>query len=1020
MAYVFHNFILVARRDELLRDGERVELGPKPLAILKYLIEHRGRSVTKQELLDNIWYDVVVSESALHSQLSELRTALGQKRSDTHPIRTLYGVGYCFDCVVSVTEDEIVDKPETRPTSSIPSSPPSEPFVGRQQVIRRLRKALDQTESGESQFFLLEGDAGIGKTRTAMELSDLARQRGIRVHRGRCIDQDGAPAFLPWYGALKGAVSELGPGVLKSIDKRSLSQLALIVPDLAARLGDSFEPAETDTMETSARVYQTITRLLISASELSTSLVILDDLHWADTASLELAAFLASQLLEGRLLIIGTLRDTELAMEHPNRKSLGALLGSRVCQRIQLAGLRQQEVGQYLTQVSRGPVPESLVTAVFERTSGNPFFMREAVRLLVARDDSSDLANVGSLDIEIPEAALGVVRSRLDKIDPDSRKLLEVASVIGRSFDLSLLQHLFHPESGEVLSRLEAAERSGLVNGEREIGRYEFSHDLIAEVLYGGLSSEERARLHRRVAEVLESNPSGQLGINELAHHFHQALPEGQYEKAIRYALQAASQATKMLAHQEAASHLQRAVRALEFDPRPDPGQQCDLLSAQAFALGKAGLRRQARLVGDRACDIARQNGLIDRLIQTRILSRYSLIMAQVPDPAVLDDLEYALGALPPDAVKERCRVLAYLAWLHPNSLDMDRSQKLSSQALELAYQVEDPEVLLDALAARAYSHTGPDRLDELVGITEEMLDLIARRRTFHWSMIDIYMIRLHAFIQLGDLAGVEATLEDWRRTALEFGIEWARERVERLRVQIFLFLRGHFDEAESRFRELDEGSIQARPEGAEFRSGFRTSIRRAMQGTITAEDLEDEPALRFPWLRELHNYRSHRAFLALAAGQIEKATRAFEKLAKNQFADIPKDRAYISTLVDLVRIAVPLEDRQRGQTLYQLLKPYSHINATSTIINSVGSVSHFLGELARLLGKRKQAAEHFEDALVMNQKLELPVALALTRHSYGRLLAEEPSKEARARSRELLAAARETGRQLGIRWTMD
>ncbi|MBN1654440.1 MAG: AAA family ATPase [Deltaproteobacteria bacterium] len=1022
MTYIFGNYTLDSAGDELLRDGKRVELGPLALAILKYLIEHRGRVVKKQELLKNIWLNVVVSESALHSRISELRTAFGQKRSDTQPIRTVYRVGYCFEGEVNLLGDEIADKPRT----SLPSTPALatitcgsafEPFVGRHKLIERLMIALEQAESGESRFLLLEGDAGIGKTRTAGELSSVARPKGVRVYTGRCIEQQGAPAFLPWNSALKGAIDELRPETLRSVDKRTLAQLALIVPDLAERLGDSFERLKIDAPDTNFRLYQAITRLLISASEMRACLIVLDDLHWADTASLELAAFLASQLLEGRLLIIGTLRDTELALEHPNRKSLNALLNIRVCQRVKLLGLQQQEVGQYLAQVLQSTVPESLVAALYERTSGNPFFVREAVQLLMAKHESLNLADIRPQDIELPEAVLDIVRSRLDKIDPDSRRLLEVASVVGRKFDLSVLQHLFYPKTAEVLSALEAAERSGLVNRPVGVGEYEFSHDLVAEVLYHGLSVKARARFHRRVGEVLEQHPHGELGTNELAHHFYHALPEGQYEKAVHYALAAAARASELLAHQEAAGHLHRAVRALDFHPEPDPRQQCDLLSAQATALGKAGLYEQARPVIERAANIAKQKGLTDKLIQIRILSRYSLLLAPIPDAAGFDALQYALGVLPQDAKMERCRVLAYLAWMHPNSLDMDRSQKLSSQALELAVQVDDPEVLLDAMAAKAYSLTGPDHIDELIEVTDETLKMIAYRKTFHWSMFDIYLIRLQALLQLANLAAVEATLHDLWRVALEFGLEPLKEFVKRLRMQIFLLNHGRFTEAESAFQELDQRSLLTGFEWVEILNGFRRIVQRGMQGTITVEDLQYEPALRWPWLSEIHNYRSYMAFMALAAGQIEKATGAYEKLAEKHFKTIPRDRSYITTLVDLARIAVMLNDRQRAGTLYELLKPYRYINATTVLVFYLGSVSHYLGDLSQLLGNRQQAVQHYEDALLMNSKLDHREALAMTCQSYGRLLAREPSEGAKKRARELLDAARETGQQLGIRW---
>jgi eukaryotic-like serine/threonine-protein kinase len=1020
MIYHFDNYTLDTKRDELLHEGKRVELGPIALAILIYLVDHRGRVVKKQELLDNIWQDAVVSESALHSRMSELRFAFGQNRSDTQPIRTVHRVGYCFERDISIVEDESADNSgkslRSPPPGPLASAEATEPFVGREQVIEQLKTALKRAEARESQFYLLEGDAGIGKTRTAAEFSVYAKEKGARVYVGRCIEQQGAPSFLPWINAFRGAMGELRPGSLTAVDKRSLAQLSLVVPELMGNLGGLVERSEIEAPDAKFRFYQTISRLLVSASEIHASLIILDDLHWADTASLELAAFLASQLSEGRLLIIGTLRDTELGLDHPNRKTLHALLDTRAYQRIKLFGLRLQEVGYYLTRVFHSAVPESLITALSERTSGNPLFVRETVRLLMAKGESLSLDNIKFQDIELPEAVLDVVRSRLNKIDPHGRKLLELASVIGRKFDLSLLLHL-SDRPAEVIPILEAAEKSGLLDRIGKVGEYEFSHDLIAEVLYRALSSGERARLHCRVGECLEQHPRGHHDTNALAYHFYNALPEGQYEKALRYATEAAHRAADLLAHQDAATHFERAARALDFHPDADPSEKCDLLLAQASALGKAGLYEQARSVIELAADIAKRKELIGKLIKTRVLSRYSLLLAPIPDSAGFDTLRYALEVLPLDAKKERSRVLAYLAWIHPYSLDLQRSQELSSQALELATQLDDPDVLLDAMAAKVYSLTGPDHIDKLIAETDKTLKLIAHRKTFHWSMFDIYLIRLQALLQLGELGAVETTLQKLWRVALEFGLDPLKELVKRLRVQIFLLNRGHFSEAESKFRELDERLLLTGFDWAKILNGFGQIVLRGMTGTVTAEELRDEPALRWPWLREIHDYRAYMAVMALAAGQIEEANSAYEELVQNQCEDIPRDRSYLTTLVDLSIIATAFRDQRRAAMLYELLIPYCHINATTVLIFYVGSVSHYLGDLAQLLGNRQLAARHYEDALVMNRKLEHRVALAMTCHNYGNLLAEEPSQDLTERARELLNAATEIGRELGISW---
>ncbi|MBN1654710.1 MAG: AAA family ATPase [Deltaproteobacteria bacterium] len=1016
MTYVFNDFRLDCRDDTLRRGAKAIRLEPTSTEILKYLIEHRDRVVTKHELLENIWHDSTVSEAVLHVSVSKLRRSLGQERGQQQPIRTEHGVGYRFITEVIPVSNASGELREVYRFSPTTSDRSANPFIGREEIMRKLTVALDQAASGWSQLFIIQGEAGIGKTRIAKELAMIAERKQIGVWFGRCLEHLSAPAFWPWYNAMREAIKDLPPETIWTLDKRCIAQLSQLIPELGQQEVEPVELSRVNASNAKYRLYDAITKILLSASDLRTRLLILDDLHCSDTASLELMVFMASQLSEGRILVVGTLRDKELAVAHENRKSLEALLRMRECQRIELVGLQKPDVARYIEQLTRGVVPEEVSTAVFQKTGGNPFFVQKAVQLLLSKLGSSDLSGIQPADVILPREVRDFSKYRIDGLDADTRSLLEIGSVIGKSFDLIRLHQITRKPLDGILLCLDTAEKLGLVTQEHEVGTYAFSHELIGEVLYQGLSSTGRARLHRRVAEALEGVLAKGSSVNEIAYHFYQALPDGQYEKAIQYALRSAAEMSSVFAYREAATQYQRAVRALDFHPHPDIRQRCELNLARVVALGNAGLFEEARAVSEQVTEIARQHQLPEVLVQAGVSQRFTLIFAPIPDPNALIALQHALQCLPAEAIAERSRALSYLAWMPPNAHNMERSRQLSAEALELARGADDPSVLLDALAARAYALTDPDHIGELLEVSEHMLELMEQQGVYHWPMSDAHVIRIRAFLQLGDMAAVDTELEDMRRTAIRYGIESTKEYSDRLRVQIFLFQRGHFQEAESRYRELDRKSYLSQVLPLLLNDLFRRIAQRALQGKLNEKALSRDLESQWPWIQSYHQYYAQRAAFFVAVGDFEKAAEELAKVSKDDFGHIPRNWDFLSTLTLLAIAAFALRDRPNARLLYNLMSPYAHLNATNILCYYTGSVSYYLGILSHLLDERQQAAGHFENALRMSREYENPIALAWTQFSYGRMLAEDSSRASRARSQRLIDDAMKTAERLGIR----
>jgi class 3 adenylate cyclase len=444
-------------------------------------------------------------------------------------------------------------------------------FVGRQGEQAELRGALDRALGGRGQLVLVSGEAGIGKTRITEELCAEARSREAQVAWGRCREGAGAPAYWPWRQALRAyaggrppeeVAAELGPDV---------GELAQLLPELAHLEGARRPATELDPEMARFRLFDAMTSCLRSAAAARGLVVVLDDLHWADQASLLLLGFVAAELDDTRLLVVGTYRDVEVDRRHPLSGTLAELFRQPATFYLSLSGLDRGEVGRFIAGVTGTDPAADLVTAVHGQTEGNPYFVGELVRLLEAerRLDAGGLEGAG-----IPEGIRHVIGRRLNRLSEEANASLAAASVQGRDFDLDVVARVTGLPTGDVLDSLEEGMDARLVaESATRPGRFRFAHALVRETLYDELPARERRRLHDRVgAALVELRGDDFEGyLAELAHHFSLAARPGQAGQAVAFARQAGDRAMKVLAYEEAAGHYQRALGALDLKAGPAP-----------------------------------------------------------------------------------------------------------------------------------------------------------------------------------------------------------------------------------------------------------------------------------------------------------------------------------------------------------------------------------------------------------------------------------------------------------------
>ena len=546
---VFGEFTLDTERFVLLKDGDPVKLEPRVFDVLQHLVAQRQRVVSKDELLETFWPDEHVIDSVITRCIYVLRKALAQDDVYGPPIATVRGRGYRFAAEVTDTRPAI---PTANAATVVAVPPETEPFVGRTKIMAQLAAGVTQTLDSSGSIFLLVGEPGIGKTRTAEEVASRHRQ-DLDCFTGRCLEVEGAPMLWPWVQIVRSVLADVGVKSAANQLGASHAQLAALVPEMV-----DLEPPASVPDSAHYRLFDAVTRLMVFASSVRPRILILDDLHLADPPSLQLLAFMATEVGSARLLVIGTLRDFELRPGDPRRASLHQLQRVTATRTITLGPLSAQDVEAYVRSRLAQASPD-VVAALHEKSEGNPFFMVEALRPLAG----ADAPHVA--DLALPDAILDLIRLRLERLPAACRQMLAAASVLGREFELGLVEELTGHSAATLLDMLDGARADRLVEVRAESsGRFCFAHGLIRETLYEDLPSAQRIRMHLAVAGLLEPRPSSQ---RERAYHLWKALPEAPTRELVDQAKLAAQQAAALLDHDAAAELYGYALDALDYRP---------------------------------------------------------------------------------------------------------------------------------------------------------------------------------------------------------------------------------------------------------------------------------------------------------------------------------------------------------------------------------------------------------------------------------------------------------------------
>ncbi len=1036
----FGVYRLDLQNGQLWCDQQAVRLTGKSFAVLQYLTEHPQQLVTKRELFRTVWPDTIVSHSTLTSCIKELRKALADDARSPRYIETVHRRGYRFVAPLTPTAAPVsgLTTEENQAQRGTWNVKREMPLVGREREMEELCTSLEKAIAGHGQVTLLIGEAGIGKTRTAEEFAVYARSRNVRVLVGRCHEGEGAPPFWPWVQIVRSYLAEHDPAIVRQALGPCAATIAQVIPDVYEYLPALPVPPPLESQAARFRFFDSFTAFLKREARAQPLVLILDDLHWADRPSLLLLQFLVQELHEARLFILGTSRDVGVDSAHPLTHILGELARVAGSQHVLLANITESDISCFLELTTARVPAASLVTAIFQKTTGNPFFVTEVVQALLRDGHLEQGEELYAASLPLPQRVRAAVEHRLGQLSESCRQVLTIAAVVGNVFDLAVLNAVersaLNRLSGDALLEIldDAVAAQFVIHDPQNIGRYRFSHALVRETLYASLSTEQRVQLHRQVGEALEhlwhveieasrSVRSGQT-LSELAFHFFQAAPGGSTQKALTYAVQAGERATALFAYEEAASHYQRALQLRALQPG-DELQHCELLLALGDAQRRAGNTTAAKATFRAAADLARILGAYGEEQQaSSLLARAALgftpgfagitVASGVEDPFVVNLLEDALQALGGKESPLRVRVLSRLAIELYWSPDTERRAALSQEAIASARRMEDPIALASALNARHIVLRAPGNVEERLAIATEIMEL-ARRVGDKELTLRGLVWRLTDLLELGDVSTADREIGEYAQRAEElqqpsylwFLAVWNSTR---------MWLRGNFPEAK-RFAH-NALAIGQRAQDPDAEQCFVAQIL----GQGTGVGLLSDSNLPVHNLAERYTalpvWRSALALVYADLGVRDEARREYDPLAAADFVGLPRDEYWMMTMSNLAQVSLALGDLPRVAAAYELLLPYAErCIVVKPALVCLGFATRLLGRLAAALGRWAEAEEHFVTALQRHTQMRAKPLITLTQEQYGATLLARNQPGDGEQGRRLLKEAFASAQALGM-----
>jgi DNA-binding CsgD family transcriptional regulator len=856
-------------------------------------------------------------------------------------------------------------------------------LAGRDRELALLRQWRAEALAGHGRLVVLAGPPGIGKTRLAEELAGLARRAGQRVLWGRAVEEQGAPPLWPWRRILD---------AVGGADER----------DRLAAEGNPDSGRSDDLAAARFRAAAAAADALVEAARADDLLIVVEDLQWADHASLFLLTELAAGLPSSRLLVLATCRDPA---GDPWRASLGGLARLPGLQVMGLAPVDEAAVDQIMQAAGVSTDPD-LVRFVHARSEGNPLYVATLARVLGARPgagyDTDAVARLAGGSAEISH----LVSSLSGGLDDGARGLLAAASVLGTEF-ASGLAAAVRGATGDVTAELSEAGARGLVTRwPNRADTWRFTHALVRDGIYASLTDDERTALHGRAAAVLEplARQAPERG-GEVAAHLLRAAPDGAgFRRAAGWARAAGSAATSALAFEDAASYLGTALAAADAAGAAGT-ERAGLLIELATAEYRAGQLATSLQHAVAAADTAEREQRLDLLADAALVVRgvghhtVAATLLGLCDRALAD---------PGCPAARRARLLAQRASALAELGDLEAADADSAAAMTAAAAAGDPAAKLDAIRARVAALAAPQHRAERLRLGSSALEL-AGLTGQPLAAVLAHAWRIDAAYQLLNLEAVDAEIVQMAQLAESTRLPLARWHLLRQQASRAA-LAGQLATARDRSEEARRVADRLQdPSGAGISNSFAVWL------AVARGDPAEIPADFFDAVAAAPPIPVVRAGLAMAlfvTGRVDEAQAVYETLRQLPAAG-DRDVRNFAAVAQILELIIAFRDTGTARACYDLLAPrVADAGAAGTgLVVVYGSLDWPLGRLAELLGRTEQALEHFARATAVNTRLgarpvvvlaRLDWAATLKRRATGgdlaqaRLLARQAAAEAR------------------------
>ncbi len=893
-------------------------------------------------------------------------------------------------------------------------------IVGRSGELQVLADAIRRVARQDlREVVLVSGEAGLGKTTLVAESARRAYDRGACVLLGHC-EEDLATPYQLFSEALGHYLTHAPEAELERHVAAHGAELCRLVPSLASRLPGLPPTRATDTDSERYLLFAAALGLLEQISADRPLLLVLDDLQWADKGSLLLLRHIVASEQLRHTLVVATHRDAERAPGHPLLDTLAALHRQPGITRLELGRMDDADVVAFMEAAAGHVLHGSalqLAQAVHRETDGNTFFVSEVLRHLaetraISQNAAGQWVSDGPVDqISLPNSLHEVIGSRAGRLGGNASRMLALAAVIGRDFDLELLARALGATPDEVLDLLDVAIRASLVREISDsVGRYSFSHALVQHVLYADLGPTRQARLHRVVAEALEAlcgdHPERRIG--ELARHWAATGLPGDVRKAVDYARRAGDAALAALAPSEALQYYEQALARVSTLTPADPALEIDLGIGRGTAqrqLGDPSFRATLLDAANRAAACSDTPRLV---IAALANSRGWYSASGTVDLDKVAVLEVALERLP-QPTPDRALVLATLCAELTFGASLEQRDALAEEAVAIAEASGDDSTVARTLNHLVFPLLVPSHLERSLAWTAEALTRAERIG----DPVLVYfaaMYRATVATRAGDVEEVDRcyTIAGGLARHLDQpSLNWEYTFHLAKRAQIA----GTIEEAEALAGQALQIGLDSGQPDAETFFGVQLAATSWQRGTIgDLAPLLEQMVVDSPGLPTL------KASLALAYAEqdlLDDAARMLGQFAATGF-HLPVDAAWLNGMTEYAEAAIACGDPSFAEPLANLLLPWADQFSSAGGVTAEGPVRLVLGGLTSVLGRHDEADEHFRLSAAWCDRVEARFFGARTALLWGQMLVARGGLGDAARAGTLLMAAVTSARQNG------